>query len=129
MNEPAPRLREHPDSRFAGEQHVFDLSQVAARLREEEHPATRGHRQETVFRHGAVTLALFVFEAGGELPEHQADGLVTIHVLDGALAVGTEERVYELSADQVLALRPGVRHSVRAQQASRMLLTVHREGA
>jgi quercetin dioxygenase-like cupin family protein len=63
------------------------LGEVLCKLRAEAHPAERGHRQMTIFHHAPVTHVIFALEPGGELADHTAHGLVTIHVLEGRLAV------------------------------------------
>jgi quercetin dioxygenase-like cupin family protein len=124
---PQARRRSHPSGRFAGESHVFHLGEVVAALRAEAHPAERGHRQMTIFQRAPVTQVVFTFEPGGELADHAAHGLVTIHVLEGRLAVQADARDHELHAGSLLVLNPDVRHHVRALEASAMLLTVHLE--
>ena len=123
-----PRLREHPITRFDGDHHVFDLQTIATDLQNESHEATEGHRQIALYHYGSVTTLLFAFDKGGVLQEHQANGVVSIHVLDGAITVGLAEHFHELSGGQILVLSPNVRHDVRATQASRLLLTVHLHG-
>ena len=133
----ATRLRESPVSRFDGPQHFFDLLDLSAHLLNEAHVGANGHRQMTLLRHDATTIMLVAFEAGGEMADHKANGLVTIHVLDGALRVEAQGeaadsgeaqlQTHDLQAQQVLVLAPGVVHSVSAHQPSRMLLTVHME--
>ena len=124
---PQERLRSHPSGRFAGESHAFNLGEVLRALRAEAHPAERGHRQMTIFHRAPVTQVIFAFEPGGELADHAAHGLVTIHALEGRLAVQADERDHELRAGYILVLNPDVRHHVRALEASAMLLTVHLE--
>jgi quercetin dioxygenase-like cupin family protein len=124
---PQARLRSHPSGRFAGESHAFHLGEVLASLRAEAHPAERGHRQMTIFHRAPVTQVVFAFEPGGELADHAAHGLVTMHVLEGRLAVQADARNHELHAGDLLVLNPDVRHHVRALEASAMLLTVHLE--
>ena len=119
------RLREHPSERFAGESHVFDLSETLQKLRAEPHEGQRGHRQQTIFHRAPVTQVLFAFDAGGVLAEHSAKGLVTIHVLDGTLEVGADGENHALQAGQMIVLAPNVKHDVRAAAAAAMLLTVH----
>ena len=121
------RLREAPATRFDGHQHAFDLLELSAYLLNEAHPGEHGHRQMTIFKGAATTIVLFAFEAGGTLSDHKANGLVTIHALDGALTISAEEQTHALSAGQLLVLDAGVMHNVTAQEASRMLLTVHLE--
>ena len=123
-----PRLREHPAQRFEGEQHIFDLNEAVRKLKNEPHPATEGHRQIALYHYGSVTQVLFVFEAGGGLEKHSANGVVSIHVLQGALTVVANEQKNELQAGQVLMLAPNVPHDVRASDESQMLLTVHLHG-
>lgn len=127
-NPSEPRLREHPATRFEGEQHVLDLNAAIEKLKGEPHPATGGHRQITLYHYGSVTKVLFAFDEGGALNEHAANGVVSIHVLHGALAVTAAGEINELQAGQVLMLTPNVPHDVRATQESQMLLTVHLHG-
>lgn len=124
-----PRLREHPVSRFEGNVHFFDLNTAAQKLSDELHSATEGHRQIALYHYGSVTQVLFAFDEGGGLEKHSANGVVSIHVLNGRLAVNAEGEDHELQSGQVLMLAPGVRHDVRALEASNMLLTVHLHGA
>lgn len=120
------RLRPHPEDRLASPLQLVDLPATAAALRREPHDAVAGHRQIAVFRHGPVTLLSFVFEPDGLLKEHQADGVVTIHVLSGHLRVITADAAYDLTAGRLLAVAPHVPHTVIAVLASEMLLTVHK---
>jgi quercetin dioxygenase-like cupin family protein len=127
------RLRESPAARFDGPQHFFDLAELSTHLLQEAHAGVSGHRQMTIFRHDATTMMLVAFEAGGAMTTHQANGLVTIHVLQGALRIEaqsedeTEWHTHDLQVQQVLVLAPGVLHSVSSPAPSQMLLTVHLE--
>jgi quercetin dioxygenase-like cupin family protein len=127
MEQDDARLRRAPVERFAGPEHVYDLAELAERLRAEPHPATNGHRQITIAHHGSVALVLFDFEAGGRLLDHVADGLVTIHALAGRVQVRTAEGERELDAGTLLVLSPGVAHDLHASVPSQVLLTVHME--
>lgn len=118
------RLREHPRDRLAGATQHVDLADVAAALRAEPHDATAGHRQIAVVRSGAMTVILFVFEAGGHLPDHRAPGDIVIHVLSGRLDVTLEHGSVKLSRGQFLSLAPNQLHSVRALESAEMLLTI-----
>jgi quercetin dioxygenase-like cupin family protein len=121
------RLRRAPVERFAGPEHVYNLAEIAEKLRAEPHPATNGHRQITIAHNGSVALVLFDFEAGGRLVDHVADGLVTIHALTGHVQVKTAEGERELDAGTLLVLSPGVAHDLHASVPSQVLLTVHME--
>ena len=121
------RLRRAPVERFEGPSHAFDLGAVAARLRDEDHPARHGHRQMTIVQRDHITHVVFAFDEGGKLPEHRAPGLVTIHVHAGKLRVMEDGREHELPAGRLLVLDAKVPHSVEALEESVMLLTVHVE--
>jgi quercetin dioxygenase-like cupin family protein len=118
------RHRQHPAERFTAPEHLLDLRKTAEELRNEPMPARQGHHQITVFHRGLMAVVLFVFEQSGELADHKADGEVTIHLVEGAVEVSTAAHSYDLSPTMMVALAPGVRHSVKAKQASIMLLTV-----
>lgn len=123
--QPSGRLRPHPDKRFTGVEVMVDLPGTAARLRSEPEAGERGHRQETVYHQQGTTMALFLFDRFTNLPEHQANGFVCMHVLRGLLKITTPDQARELHAGQLLILSPGVRHAVAAEEESEMLVTVH----
>lgn len=123
-----PRLREHPRSRFEGDVHSFNLKTAVQKLRSEPHPAPRGHRQIAIYHYGALTKVLFAFDQGSVLEEHSANGIVSIHVLRGHLAVGAEGETHNLKDDEVLIMAPNVPHDVRAVEESEMLLSVYLQG-
>jgi quercetin dioxygenase-like cupin family protein len=120
------RLRQHPKDRLASPVQLVDLGQAAARLRSESHSPVAGHRQLTLVRHGPVTLILFVFEANGFIKEHRAEGEVIVHVLDGGLRVTADYDVHQLGPGALLAIAPGLAHSVLAEKPTEMLLTIHK---
>ncbi len=119
------RLREHPEVRGISASQSLNISAALAQLRAEVHAAIHGHRQVTVFHHLAFSLVLFDFDAGGVLPDHVVNGMVSIHVLEGMLTVHAADTDYPLAVGEILVLNPSVAHSVRAEIASAMLLTVH----
>ncbi len=123
---PDKRLREHPKDRFAVEVQHFDLPAAAKQLRAEAHASISGHRQLALVRRGPLSLILFAFEKDGFLKEHQADGEVIIHVIRGRLSVAVAGETVVLTAGALVALAPGQRHSVRAEEESDVLLSVGR---
>lgn len=121
--------RTPPRERFAGAEHLFDLSAEADRLRAESQGARDGHRQITLFRAEGVSIMLFDFDAGGFLKDHAADGYVTVHVLSGDIRMTTATEDYPMTAGSLLVLKPGVTHDLRAETVSRVLLTVRLDPA
>lgn len=119
------RDRLAPRERFVGAEHLFDLGDIASRLRTESGPVHDGHRQITI-RKGPLTLIVFDFEAGGRLADHRAQADVMIMALSGSLEVSTPERTHHLAPGSVVVLDPGVEHDVLAPEPSQMLLAVAR---
>lgn len=118
------RLRPHPETRFAPPRVEIDLNAIVNRLRSEPHTGEAGHRQETLYKSGGLTIALFLFERFTGLPEHRAAGIVNMHVLRGQLKITAEDQVHELRSGQMLVLAPGLKHAVAAEEEGEMLVTV-----
>ncbi len=85
----ADQARTPPRERFAATVVPLDLEAAAASLAAESHQGQSGHRQIALYKSHHTTLALFVFESGGSMPEHTAEGLVIIQALKGRLWVRT----------------------------------------
>ncbi|KAA0217049.1 MAG: hypothetical protein DYG94_01885 [Leptolyngbya sp. PLA3] len=118
------RERQAPAERFAAESIVFDLQAEIAALRAEHAPARHGHRQKTLYKHAGRTVALFVMDAGSQLPEHAAGGAVTVEVIEGEIEMAASGRTHALRAGMMLVMAPGIRHAVRAPTAAAFLLQV-----
>ena len=120
-----PRLRQHPSERFAVPQLLVDLETVISKLRSEPHAGERGHRQETLYRRGGFTVALFAFDRFTGLSNHKAKGIVNIHVLRGCMKIIAADQVHELRAGQMVILAPGLEHAVAAEEEGEILVTVY----
>lgn len=103
---------------------LFDLD---AEERAATHPETLerdGRSSRTLLKDGALRVTLIVLAPGGGIPEHQADGPVTIQPLRGRVEVSFDGQRRGVEAGEILALGPGVRHSVASDDGSAFLLTV-----
>lgn len=119
------RLRAHPQERFSPIAQAFDLEEAAAKLRAEPHESVDGHRQVALYRHGPVTLLLFILEPNATL-QYEAPGLVTIQVLKGELQASVEGAQYTVKTGQLLTVDAGAVHTVRASGLAEVLVTVHK---
>ena len=127
MSAAEERLRPRPANRMAGDENTLDLRAELRALRAEPR-STDGHRQIALLHRGPVRLVLYAFEPGGRIPQHQAPGWVTIHVLRGELRVKAPDGEHVLREGQLLMLAPSVPHDVDAVAESDMLLGVYPEG-
>lgn len=121
------RLREPPADRFAAAQHRFNLREAAQELRREAQVHDGRHRQKTLYKHGATTLALFLFPPQARLAPHRTIGTVIIQAISGRLTVTAEGLANTLGPGEVVVLAAGVQHEVIAHDESEMLLTVQLE--
>lgn len=124
MDSSAHANREPARDRFASQELKLDFDEAAQRLLQESNTGQLGHRQIALYKSNHTTVALFAFEAGGRIPQHQAHATVLIQVLKGAIRVTTSEATHSLSSGQALVMSPDVPHDVVADEPSQMLLTV-----
>ena len=110
----------HPVS---GQALTFDLAHELRQLRDElARAGTRTAR--TLVKEGPLRATLVGLNAGAELHPHQADGPITVHVLDGEIQFEAEGRTWSLAPGSLLSLAPGVRHGARSGQGGVFLLSV-----
>ena len=89
--------------------------------------ARSGRTGRTLVKEGSLRLTIMAIAADGEMPTHSTDGPVTIHVLDGNIVVEALDAEYPLGIGELVALAPGVEHSVRSINGGVFLLTVVHE--
>jgi quercetin dioxygenase-like cupin family protein len=83
-----------------------------------------GRSARTLVKDGPLRLTLIAIAAGGGMPSHNADGPVTIHLLEGDVTFEAEGREYPLVPGEVLVLASGVQHAARSTAGCVFLLTV-----
>ena len=84
----------------------------------------RERTARTLVKNRALRVTLIKVDAGGEVREHQADGPITVQVLDGALQFETPDQSYELEAGDLLALDAGIRRTITSTTGATFLLTI-----
>ncbi len=103
---------------------LFDLEAEEA---EATHPDTLdrdGRSSRTLLKEGALRVTLVVLGPGGGIPEHDAEGPITIQPLRGQVEVATDGGAQRVETGQILALGPRVPHDVRSDEGAAFLLTV-----
>jgi len=65
-----------------------------------------------------------IVKAGSELPSHEVPGEITLHCLEGRVALHLADKSVELSAGHWIYLEGGRRHAVKAIEDSSLLLTI-----
>ena len=83
-----------------------------------------GRTARTLVKDGPLRLTLIALAPSGNMPAHQAEGPVTIHLLEGDVIFDAEEREYPLVPGELLVFAAGVRHGARSVSGCVFLLTV-----
>lgn len=119
-----PRTTRTPEGNYPATRavHHLDLEAASNRLREEL-PGTN-RRTESLARESGVSIIMMAMEAGDALKEHSANGVVAVQVMHGHATLETEEGKVELYPGEMALFQPNVRHNVRAEEQSTVLLTV-----
>ncbi len=86
-----------------------------------------GRTARTLVKEGPVRLTLMAIAPGGNLPTHDTESPVTIHLIEGQVLFKALGHEYPLSAGDVLVLAPGVEHSATSKGGGKFLLTVFYE--
>ncbi len=106
---------------------TLDLPAILGSMKQEATWRSARRNAMTLVKQPVFRIVLVALQAGAEIAEHETEGPITVHALEGRLAirVGTEESA--LTAGQLLILRSGLRHTIHAQADSAFLLTLTAE--
>jgi quercetin dioxygenase-like cupin family protein len=78
----------------------------------------------TLVKTADLELIRLVLPAGKEIPMHQAHGEITVQCLEGRISFTAESKTQELSPGQLLYLRTGEPHALKAIEDSSVLVTI-----
>lgn len=101
----------------------FDLQAEIHRLQAET-TWTTGQNARTLIKYDDLRVVLIALAAKTRMPEHKAEGRISVHVLSGHIQVRASGRTFNLRAGGLLAIDQGVPHDVEALEESALLLTV-----
>lgn len=87
-------------------------------------PERQGRSARTLVKDGPLRVTLIVLSAGDSIPEHQADGPITVAPITGEVTLHLADDSEVLRPGDLLALGPGVRHSVESSTGGAFLLTI-----
>ena len=78
----------------------------------------------TVYKTNGMQHVLVALHEGAEMPKHKVSDLLSVFVLEGSILFGTNEKIFELDAGQMINLHGGISHTVKARKESVILLTL-----
>lgn len=102
----------------------INLNKYIEQIKREEAWINNKRNAITVFKSDHMRIVLIGLHKDAELPEHTADGTISVHVLEGHVVFkkGTEE--VKLLQHNIVTLHEHIPHSVLAMEDSIFLLTI-----
>ena len=101
----------------------FDLPAEVHRLHAETTWST-GQNARTLIKYDDFRVVLTALQAKVRIPEHKAEGRISVHVLSGHIQLRASGRTFSLRPGGLLAIDHGVPHEVEALEESSFLLTI-----
>ena len=83
-----------------------------------------GRAARTLLKNGPLRATLVSIAPGGHIPEHHADGPITVQPLEGRIQFTALGKVRDIGPGQLLSVGTGVRHAVASASGASFLLTV-----
>ena len=78
----------------------------------------------TIFKSETMRIVLLGLHEKAELKPHQANGVISVQVLEGKLNFTTEQQTSIIEKGQMIALKENISHSVLALTETFFLLTL-----
>jgi quercetin dioxygenase-like cupin family protein len=100
------------------------LAEQLGRLKQESTWRTNGRNAITLTKEPTLRVVLLLLGKGTKMPEHQAAGPLTLHVLSGSVALRTDGSTVEIGAGELVALESAIDHELEALEESACLLTL-----
>jgi len=106
---------------------IFDLPAILADLKGEITWRTGRRNAVTLLKQPGLRLVLVALKSGAEVASHQTDTPLILQGIEGRVAVRMDRDEHVLTPGQVLTMRSGLTHAVRAQNEAAFLLTLASE--
>jgi quercetin dioxygenase-like cupin family protein len=106
---------------------TLDLPAILGGMKQEATWRTAKRNAMTLVKQPIFRVVLVALQAGAEIGAHETEGPITMHVIEGRMAVHVNEEVIVLGAGQLLILRSKLRHTMQAHDDSAFLLTLTAE--
>ena len=101
----------------------FDLPAEVHRLHAETTWST-GQNARTLIKYDDFRIVLTALQAKVRIPEHKAEGRISVHVQSGHIQLRASGRTFSLRPGGLLAIDHGIPHEVEALEESSFLLTI-----
>ena len=107
----------------AGEVLAFSIAAEVARAKTQPQWSASDRFALSLVKHRDFTVTTLLLRKGAHLPEHHANGSISVQVLTGAIRFGAAGEQKVLTAGMLCVLDRAIPHSVEALEESAILLT------
>jgi quercetin dioxygenase-like cupin family protein len=104
----------------------FDLSSETEHLRSQPSYRRGSPTGKTLVKEPDLRIVLMALRAGSRLEEHEASGPISVQAIEGNLVLRLPDTAVQLTAGEMVALEPHIRHDVEAVDDAVFLLTIGR---
>jgi quercetin dioxygenase-like cupin family protein len=101
-----------------------DLLSELQTLRSSEAYQASDHAAKVIAKSSGLRVVLIALKSGGRMDEHHADWSITVQGIDGHVEFTVRDTTIALTCGRLLAIAPGVPHSVSGIDESALLLTI-----
>ena len=112
------------DRPLAGAVQRFHLPDETARIDRTGFAERQGRSARTLVKNGPVRVTLITVAPGATIPAHRAPGPVTVVPVSGDVTFHLDQADERLAPGDLLALGPGVVHTVSSETGGAFVLTV-----
>ncbi len=103
---------------------MFNLAASLKQIKSEETWQSAQRSALTLVRSPMLRVVLIALHEGTVIPSHQAEGSITVQVLEGRIKFTAAGQIVTLGKGQMLTLHSGLPHVIEAVKESAFLLTV-----
>jgi quercetin dioxygenase-like cupin family protein len=103
---------------------AFAIAEEISKIKADQRSTNQAKRSAVLAKNEHVRIVLAVLARGEELHEHEAEGQITVTVVQGAIRFNALNERVSLTAGGLLTLQPRIRHSVEALEDSAFVITV-----
>lgn len=102
----------------------MNLNEFIGQIKSEPNWAEKDKNSITIFKSETMRIVLMGLHENAELKAHQANGVISVQLLEGKINFITAEQTSLLEKGQMIALQANIMHSVMALEESFFVLTV-----
>ena len=104
----------------------IDIPDYIDQLKDEKQWKDTDRNAITVYKSDQLTIVVCALREDAEIINKAVDEIITIQVLKGEVRITTPDGDFDGEKRQMIVVRPGVEHTVKAEAKSYLLLTTYK---